>query len=299
MFHVKHYPMELLKECPICKSENYDEFLECADYLVTQQNFQLVKCSQCEFVFTNPRPPESLIQDYYSSEDYYSHQKKSVSLISSVYNMIRNINVNNKLDLISKYHSASLSLLDYGCGAGVFLEAARKRSYSVAGVEPNTEARQIVTDLGMEVYTPDELDQLKNQSYDVISLWHVLEHIHCLNESFELLKAKLKSDGIMLIALPNLNSWDAQKYKANWAAYDVPRHLYHFSKNTLSKFAEKHGMKIVGIHPMKFDAFYVSLLSEANSVLKYPNAIANGIRSNFNARKSVNHSSLIYILKKL
>lgn len=291
--------MELLKECPICKSDKHDNFLKCRDYLVTQQIFQLVRCSKCQFVYTNPRPPESLIQDYYSSEDYYSHQKKSVSLISSIYNMIRDVNVNSKLNLISNYCSGSLSLLDYGCGAGIFLDAARKRSYRVAGVEPNNEARQIVTDLGMEVYTPNKLDSLKNHSYNVITLWHVLEHIHSLNESFELLKSKLYSDGIILIALPNINSWDAHKYKANWAAYDVPRHLYHFSKNTFTKFAEKHGMKIVGIHPMKFDAFYVSLLSEAKSVLKYPNAFATGIRSNFNARKSLNHSSLIYILKRM
>lgn len=290
--------MELIKECPVCSANNQEKFLECKDYLVTQELFLLVKCSNCHFVFTNPRPPESNIQAYYSSDDYFSHQKKSVSLISTVYNLIRDINVNSKLKLISKYESASGSLLDYGCGAGVFLEAAKNKSYQVAGVEPNIAARKIVADLGLEVYTPDELSNLKDNWYDVITLWHVMEHIHNLNSSFDLLKSKLNSEGIMLIALPNMNSWDAHKYKEKWAAYDVPRHLYHFSKNTFSKFAEKHGMKIVGIHPMKFDAFYVSLLSEAISTLKYPKALVNGMRSNFNARKTLNHSSLIYILKK-
>lgn len=290
--------MELIRECPICSTINQEEFLKCTDYLITQEVFQLVRCSDCHFVFTNPRPPESKIQAYYSSDDYFSHQNKSVSLISSVYNLIRNINVKSKLKLISKYHSGSLSLLDYGCGAGVFLEAAMNKSFQVAGVEPNNDARKIIAGLGMVVYTPDELSNLKDNSYDVITLWHVMEHIHRLNSSIDLLKSKLSSGGIMLIALPNMSSWDARKYKEKWAAYDVPRHLYHFSKNTFSKFADKHGMKIVGIHPMKFDAFYVSLLSEANSVLKYPKAIVNGMRSNFNARKLLNHSSLIYILKK-
>ena len=291
--------MEFIKECPVCETEKQENFLKCKDYLKTQDDFQMVQCINCGFVFTNPRPPEEAIQEYYQSEDYFSHKNKSTSLISSLYNFVRKLNVNNKLKLIADYHSTAKTLLDYGCGAGIFLEAARDKSFQVKGVEPSIDARKITSDLGLDVSSPDELMNLQDNSIDVITLWHVLEHIHHLNTSFDSLKSKLTSDGIMVIALPNLNSWDAIQYEAKWAAYDLPRHLYHFSKNSFSQFAEKHGMKIVGIHPMKFDAFYVSLLSEANSVLKYPNAILNGMRSNFSARKSLNHSSLIYILQKL
>lgn len=290
--------MEFIKECPICETKKQENFLVCRDYLVTQDNFQMVQCTNCEFIFTNPRPLEDSIQDYYLSENYFSHKKKSTSLVSSIYNLVRTINVNNKLKLIANYNSSATSLLDYGCGAGFFLGAARDKSFQVKGVEPNFDARSIASNSGMDVCSPEELMNLQDNSFEVITLWHVLEHIHKLNASFDLLKSKLTSDGIMVIALPNMKSWDAKKYGVNWAAYDLPRHLYHFSKDSFSKFAEKHGMNIVGIHPMKFDAFYVSLLSEAETILKYPKAFVNGMRSNFSARKSMNYSSLIYILKK-
>lgn len=290
--------MELLEYCPVCNSETAVSFLKCQDQLVSKDFFDLQKCSNCQFVFTNPRPNFESIQSYYASEDYYSHQNNSKSLISFVYNSIRNINISHKIKLIQNYKNNGSTLLDYGCGAGLFLGEARKYFSTVSGIEPNDQARMLAQERSLDVFTPEQIDQIEMNSQDVISLWHVLEHIHNLNEVFDKLTKCLKDEGIMCVALPNIESWDAVHYQSNWAAYDVPRHLYHFSRNSLKLFCEKYGMKIVGIEPMKFDAFYVSLLSESNALLKYPKAILKGLYSNLRAKKHLNHSSLIYILKK-
>jgi predicted SAM-dependent methyltransferase len=117
----------------------------------------------------------------------------------------------------------------------------------------------------------------------------------------EQVKYVLKDEGIAFIALPNHKSWDTQYYKKQWAAWDVPRHLYHFSMDTFSNLAKKHGFKIVEILPMKFDAFYVSLLSEKyrTNKMNYIKALFQGMKSNRWAKKNNNnYSSLIYVLRK-
>jgi len=272
-------------------------YLKCRDYLVTKEEFILTQCKNCGFVFTNPRPTIEEIPPYYKSEDYYSHSDDNKSIISGIYNIVRNINIKNKLNLIHKVTKVRGTLLDYGCGAGLFIKYASSQGWLASGIEPNSDARAVSKKLGLSVEAPEFWTTITERKFDVITLWHVLEHLHDIEFVIPKLKSTLNIDGILVVAVPNIDSWDAIKYKENWAAYDVPRHLYHFNPKTIEKLFGKFGMSIVSIHPMKYDAYYVSMLSEGKSVLAKVKAIVNGLRSNMHAKSDMNYSSLIYFIK--
>jgi len=252
----------------------------------------------CEFLFTNPRPDKKTIANYYISEDYISHSVENESIFNRLYNFIRNKNIAYKLALISQFKKGDLHLYDYGCGVGTFLNEALKKGYKVSGFEPNLQAREIAIQSGITLKSLDQILKGEAKCFDVITLWHVLEHIHDLDETIEKLKAVLKDDGVLIIAVPMANAWDAQKYKNDWAALDVPRHLFHFTQSSIHKLFGKFGMKIASIHPLKFDAYYISLLSEKNSILKYFRALFYGCYSNVKAKKTSNYSSLIFFIQK-
>ncbi len=271
--------------------------MECSDYLVSKEIFSLNKCLDCGFVFTNPRPSPEEITPYYKSENYYSHSDKNRSIVSIIYNFIRKTNIKNKLTLVQKASGTIGTLLDYGCGAGLFVKSANEAGWNARGIEPNADARQVANEKGLTVESPTSISTLKKGSFNVITLWHVLEHLHDINEVIPKLRSLLIDDGVLLIAVPNVDSWDAKHYQEKWAAYDVPRHLYHFSPKTLALFFNKFGMRVVNTYPMKFDAFYVSLLSETKSIFSYPFAFINGLRSNNKALRNGDYSSLIYIIK--
>jgi 2-polyprenyl-3-methyl-5-hydroxy-6-metoxy-1,4-benzoquinol methylase len=192
--------------------------------------------------------------------------------------------------------------LDIGCGTGEVLEYFTKKGWDTKGIEPSDNARSYaVENLGLSVEKEEYLQKLKEKSFDVISMWHVLEHVPQLNKRMEQVKNIMKDDGVAFIALPNYKSWDGEYYKKHWAAWDVPRHLYHFSKDTFKLLAINHGLKIVEILPMKFDAFYVSLLSEKyqSKKINYMKAFFQGLKSNNWAKKNGDdYSSLIYVLRK-
>jgi len=289
--------MEKLETCLICGSNQHIEYLKCIDYLVTKEEFILNQCENCGFVFTNPRPAIEEIAPYYKSEDYYSHSDKNKSIISRIYNVIRNVNIKKKLNLINKVIKKQGNLLDYGCGAGLFIKYANGQGWVASGIEPNNDARDVTKKLGLKVDAPDFLETITEQKFDVITLWHVLEHLHDIEKVIPKLKSILNKNGILVVAVPNIDSWDAKKYKKNWAAYDVPRHLYHFTPKTIEKLFVKFGMSIDSIHPMQFDAYYVSMLSEGKPALAKVKAFINGLRSNMHAKSDMNYSSLIYFIK--
>ena len=289
--------MEKVEKCIVCASSKHTKYQKCVDYLVSQEEFTLTKCDNCGFVFTNPRPTIKEIGPYYKSEEYYSHSSNNKSLVSMVYNKIRNYNIKSKLALIQSKTMKTGTLLDYGCGAGLFIQQAKKEGWSVNGIEPNADARKVAESLGLEVQAPESIGNFEQSSFDVISLWHVLEHLHDIETVIPKLKSLLKDNGCLVVAVPNLLSWDANKYKHKWAAYDVPRHLYHFSPNDIKGIFANFGMRVVSTHPMKFDSFYVSLLSENKSLMAYLRAFINGFRSNISAKSSGNYSSLIYIIQ--
>lgn len=291
--------MELLKKCPICESIRMEDCMLAKDNLVTKNMFTIQKCLDCNFKFTNPRPDKLSISKYYISEDYISHSGEKESLFNRVYAYIRNKNIAYKLALISESKKGNLSLFDYGCGVGTFLKSAREKGHTVSGFEPSSQARELAIQSGIELESLDQILSKKEKCFDVITLWHVLEHIHDLNDTIAKLKSVLKDDGILVIAVPIVNAWDAENYKNEWAALDVPRHLFHFTQSSIEKLFSKFGMKIASIHPLKFDAYYISLLSERAPMLKYLKAVINGCYSNFKAKKSSNYSSLIFFIQKI
>lgn len=296
--------MQRLDNCPICSHTEFIHFLEVTDYFLSHEKFQLVSCKKCSFVFTNPRPSEQEIYRYYETEEYLSHSNRRKTLFDNVYFQVKQLNLKSKLNTIRKYTHQPKNILDYGCGTGSFVEFCNKNSIQTDGIEPSHQASAIAksTNHNFNANIYSNIDQLPaTQNYDVITLWHVLEHIHQLNETFIRLKDKLSPNGLLIIALPNHNSYDRKHFRKYWAGYDVPRHLYHFDQKTFRLFAKKHGMNIKAIHPMYFDAFYVSMLSLKYIDQKnhYAGSFLTGLKSNFYGRRNdQDYSSLIYVLAK-
>jgi 2-polyprenyl-3-methyl-5-hydroxy-6-metoxy-1,4-benzoquinol methylase len=290
---------EKVEKCPLCNNKEHENYIICKDFTVSQESFAITKCTSCDFLFTNPRPEKKAIQDYYESQDYISHSDAANSPINILYKLVRQFTLKSKLKLLNNL-SQKKTLLDYGCGTGALLELAQSKKWAVSGVEPNEQARKIASGkIGAQVYS--SIGKINEaQSFDVITLWHVLEHVHDLNKTITSLKSHLNKKGTLLIALPNNQSLDQEIYREQWAAYDVPRHLYHFNQLTFKKFAQKHDLRVKDILPLKFDSYYVSLLSEKNKTGKqnYMKSFINGWKSNRWASKNDNnYSSLVYVLQ--
>jgi 2-polyprenyl-3-methyl-5-hydroxy-6-metoxy-1,4-benzoquinol methylase len=275
-------------------------YLSVKDFSVSGETFDLIYNNEFDFLETTPQPSIEKLPDYYKSEDYISHTDSKRNLFEKTYHNIKRIALKRKLKLIETYSSEGKTLLDFGCGTGDFLQISKDNGWSVLGVEPNDYARKIANNkTNNSVYNSEEFLKLKNSSFDVITLWHVLEHVQNLNEHISIFKKLLKPNGTLIIAVPNFKSFDAKFYKNFWAAYDVPRHLWHFSKTSISKLVSKENMQVVKTYPMLFDAYYVSLLSE-----KYKTGNMNpfksfliGSLSNFKAFFSKEYSSIIYCVK--
>lgn len=247
---------------------------------------------------TSPRPDDELLGKYYESEDYVSHSDTDKGLVNFAYQKVKAITLKQKEKLISSFNSTK-KLLDIGCGTGDFLVHCKNKGWEVEGLEPDSKARKRAIEKGIKnVSDLDAFYDLKDNSFGIITMWHVLEHVADLNEYMVKLHSILEENGRLLIAVPNPESPDAEKYGAFWAAYDVPRHLFHFSKKNINDLSEKHGFRVENIKPMIFDSYYVSMLSEKYKEGSVINAAINGFISNLKAKKSTNYSSLIYILSK-
>lgn len=291
--------LENIASCPICGGQSFQMFLQCTDFTTTKEAFHIQHCTSCSFLMTNPRPTESGISKYYLSNSYISHNARPKSILDLIYFLARKFSLRWKMQLIRKY-KVSGNFLDYGCGTGEFLNTCSVSGWSCQGIEPSEQAREIAEQrTGLKIFTHSQ--NLIGQKFDVITLWHVLEHIHGLVPVLGELKRMLNEDGIILIAVPNYMCNDADCYKEHWAGYDVPRHLWHFSKSTMERLLKNNGLKIKSVEPMKLDAFYVSLLSEKykaggmNSISGLFRGFYRGLVSNLKARSTNNYSSLIYI----
>ena len=293
--------MKQIDTCPVCNKSEFLPFLNCIDYTVSRETFSIVYCKNCGFKFTNPRPADADLGKYYKSENYISHSNTKKGIVNYLYQTVRKYTLGKKLDLINSLNQKG-KLLDIGCGTGEFLNACKMDGWETTGVEPDQDARALgIKNYGINVLQEEALKTLPEAGFDIISMWHVLEHVPNLNERVGELKKLLKPSGSIIIAVPNCSSKDALDYKEFWGAYDVPRHLWHFTPKDIKALFSSQGMKVEQILPMKFDSFYVSLLSE-----KYKTGSANllrgflsGLSSNMAASKTGNTwSSQIYIIKK-
>jgi len=293
--------MEELLKCPVCESISLSIAFTTKDYFLTKETFQITRCNLCDFLFTNPRPTSAELPRYYLTEEYLSHTTTKKSALNLLYSFLRNIAIKKKYSLIAK-HKLQGKILDIGCGTGEFLNYFGKKGWATLGIEPAETPRKFASSkYGLSVFDESHLDKIPSESFDIITMWHVLEHVSELNERLDEVKRILKKDGILIIALPNSKSWDAEKYKNYWAAWDVPRHLYHFSISSFTKLMTKHSLIIDEILPMTFDSYYVSMLSEKYKTGKtnYLKVIFNGFRSNFSAKlNSGDYSSQIFRVRK-
>ena len=272
-------------------------YLETKDYTLTGESFKLLHDPVLDMLVTEPQPEN--LATYYESEDYISHTDAKKSLVDKIYHTVKGYNLKSKLSLIDSYTASNKRLLDVGAGTGDFLTEAKKYGWEVAGVEPNELARLKSSEKGVALL--QNLDSIPtSDKYEVITLWHVLEHLPDLESQIAKLVGLLTDNGTLVVAVPNFKSFDAKYYKEFWAAFDVPRHLWHFSKKSVQSIFAKHGMKLVRTKPMFFDAFYVALLSEKykNGKQNFIKAFWIGLMSNIRALGSKEYSSLIYILKK-
>lgn len=289
--------------CPVCGSSSLLPFLSCTDYLTTKEVFEICKCKQCGFALTQDFPSEDMIAPYYEAPAYISHTDTHKGIVNSLYHLARKMALKSKSKLVTHYASQkSGMLLDIGSGTGYFLNRMKQLKWIVTGIEKSESARAYAKQkFNMDCQKSDYLYDIHAKTKDVITMWHVLEHLEHLNEVMDRLHTILKDDGIAIIALPNKDSFDAAYYKEFWAAYDVPRHLWHFSPSDFLHLADKHNFQLIDIKPMYLDAFYISMLSEQSKgsfMASICGLVKGGIfflRTLANKKRS---SSLIYILKK-
>jgi len=293
--------MEEVKKCINCDCQDFTTVFSLKDYFYTQETFAIQQCTRCGLRITNPRPNEDALGAYYKTENYLSHSDRNVTLFDKMYHFIKKYNLNHKRSLVEKFHTSG-KIIDIGCGTGAFLGQFDNSRWKRLGFEPDDEAREIAKKVqGIEVNDLSVLNNLTDAKAEVITMWHVLEHVTRINEQLSQIKKLLAKDGILVIAVPMSNSYDANYYGNYWAAYDVPRHLYHFTKETLEQLLLKHGFRLVDKYPMKFDSFYISLLSEKYKKSGFPllRALIKGISSNLAARtEKGTYSSMIFVFRQ-
>ena len=288
---------------PYANEKDLIPFLSCIDHTVSRETFQLLMDTSTNLLVTSPRPSLDKLSAYYESEDYISHTDSKRSIMDKAYQVIKNYSVKKKVKMINGLSGSKGRILDIGCGTGDLLSACEKNGWKINGVEPSDKARALAAKkISSKEFLVSNIDEVSNDSkerYDVITMFHVLEHVPNLLEYVAKLKGLLTDDGSLIIAVPNYKSYDASYYKEFWAAYDVPRHLWHFSQDSIRFIFERNNFRVEKVLPLIFDSFYVSLLSE-----KYKTGKSNlfsgfktGLRSNMKAKKTGEYSSLIYVIK--
>ncbi|MBD0723615.1 methyltransferase [Flavobacterium sp. L1I52] len=276
---------------------NKTHFLTVKDHSVSKETFDLYYDETLDMLITHPQPSLENLGKYYESEDYISHTDNRRSLFEKAYHFVKGIALKNKLNLINSQQAAKGRILDIGAGTGDFLSVAKNDGWQTMGIEPSDRAKEIA--IGKGISFVENTTELENHSFDVITMWHVLEHVPDLDFQIKELKRLLKPEGTLIVAVPNFKSFDAKHYGTYWAAFDVPIHFWHFSKKAIQMLFEKENMKLEKVLPMKFDSFYVSLLSEKykNGKMNFIKAFLIGLQSNWKAKRNLEYSSLIYVLK--
>ncbi|MEY4051441.1 MAG: class I SAM-dependent methyltransferase [Chitinophagia bacterium] len=291
--------------CPICNKDDISNLLHTKDYSLTGEDFQIIQCANCNLEYTDPAPSKQDIAPYYNFPSYISHTDTKEGFVNQIYHKVRNHTLTQKTNWVQSLFTGHKGhLLEIGAGTGAFAHSMLKKGWKVTALEPDVASRQkALENYDINLLPIEELFQLEPSKFEVITLWHVLEHVHDLNLYMRTFHSLLKSNGRLIIAVPNYTSYDAGFYKKYWAAYDVPRHLYHFSPLSMYHLAKKHKMSIVQKLPMWFDSFYVSLLSEKykkSGIIGMIRAFFVGCISNLKALRNLDKgSSMIYEIKKI
>tara|TARA_B100000900_G_scaffold410649_1_gene428832 strand:- start:2433 stop:3332 length:900 start_codon:yes stop_codon:yes gene_type:complete len=290
---------EELKYCPVCEETSFEKAVDTVDYSTSKQEFTVQKCIECSHLFTSPRVVEAEIGPYYDSPNYISHTNESKSLFGQVYQVMRGVNLRRKLSYVNAVYNGQGTVLDYGCGTGQFLQILVQSGKKSVGVEINDNARAAAQSYGSVSASIEGVEK----GVEVITMWHVLEHIYDLNGLITSFKERLIAGGHLIIAVPNPESYDAEHYGKHWAAWDVPIHVHHFTEKSVSKLLGKHSFYLQKVIPMNMDSYYISLLSEQyksgrknKALAHWVKALYRGFISNVKAGKT-NTSSNIYVFK--
>ena len=267
------------------------------DYLVTGSSFEVRLDQQTQIAHTYPQPSEDELGKYYASEEYISHGNKKRSVIERVYAIAQKIMLKQKEQWLTKHSKQNKRYLDFGCGTAALVQHLNQKNWEAYGVEPSEKARNF--SIVKERLYPS-LEELPQKDFDVIALWHVLEHLSDPAKSLKAFYDRLDHQGHLFLALPNFNSYDAKYYENFWAAYDVPRHLWHFSAKGIIGLCEENGFEFVESKGLGLDAFYVSYLSERHQKNKvaFIKGMIVGCWSNLLALFTQEYSSKLYVFKK-
>lgn len=287
------------KKCPWCDSEETQMHLRVKDLFLTGEVFEIHKCQECGLLFTEPRPAPDKIDRYYQSEEYYSHKENKNGFIPKIYESVKKVNLRHKRKLATVGLKVG-TMLEIGCGVGDFLHEMEQNGWNCTGIEPSKEAKTIAkTRVKANILNPEELARLKDESFDLITMWHVLEHVDNLKEEVMHLQRLLKKGGRLVLALPNFKSADAEYYREYWAAYDVPRHLNHFCRKSINNIFKNTRLKLKKTDKLIWDAYYISYMSEKykNHSLPLVKGTIRGLMSNCKARQTGEWSSLVYVLE--
>lgn len=289
--------------CPLCGGTHIERETTCVDHYATGEMFQLCRCADCGFLLTQDFPAEAEIGRYYAVPQYVSHSDTRQGIVNRIYHMVRSYMLGRKARLVERAaHRKEGRLLDIGTGTGYFADVMQRRGWQVQAIEKNEQARAFAAQhFGLEVQPTEELWRYERNSFHVVTLWHVMEHLEHLNETWDRLYELLDEHGVLVVAVPNCSSFDARHYGAYWAAYDVPRHLWHFTPDTIQQFGSKHGFIMAERHPMPFDAFYVSMLTERNMRRSLPflRGLLTGTLAWFSSLvRKERSSSMIYVFRK-
>jgi 2-polyprenyl-3-methyl-5-hydroxy-6-metoxy-1,4-benzoquinol methylase len=272
-------------------------FITVKDFSVSGESFSLLLNEEYQILKTHPQPTLDKLGSYYEFEDYISHTDGKRTAFEKMYHFIKRKAIRDKVSLINSYQPLKGRILDIGAGTGDFLLECKNQNWDILGIEPNDKAKGIA--LGKGIKFGDTIEKLESNSFDVITMWHVLEHVPDVEHQVAELKRLLKPSGTIIIAVPNFKSYDANHYGAFWAAYDVPRHLWHFSKTAIEKLFDNQNMNLEDVKPMWFDSFYVSLLSEKYKTgkMNFISGFFIGFISNLSGLFKKEYSSHIYVLK--
>ncbi len=288
-------------KCPWCGSNKAQINLWLKDEFLTKKDFHICECLNCGLLYTMPRPSKEKIGAYYKSDEYYSHQENKKGFVPRLYEAIKKINLKHKFRLASRDLPVG-KLLDIGCGVGDFLHVAENKGWQCTGVEPSEEAREIARQrIKGDLLYSEDLNHLPDQSFDLITMWHVLEHVDDLKWQVAQLQRLIKPNGRIVIAVPNYRSYDGRFYNAYWAAYDVPRHLNHFNKTVITKIFKTSGLSLVSMDKLVWDAYYISFMSEQykHHFMPLVRGVFRGLVSNAKARRSGEWSSLVYVFRPI